>query len=107
MSLNSCAKCGKFFKKRRDILCSDCSEEEGNPYKKVREYVYNNRGATVFEVAAETGVSRNLVLKYFKDGVLSAFDDEDYDVDDTNDVEELKKPRKVKDAFGRRYREET
>lgn len=73
MKLINCPKCGRLLKDEGEgeILCSRCAVEEGDPYKLVREYIYNHQGATILEVSQATGVSERLILKYLKEGRLT------------------------------------
>ncbi|AKL93796.1 hypothetical protein CACET_c02800 [Clostridium aceticum] len=77
MNLINCPKCGRLIRDSGDgeVLCNRCAEAEGNPYKVIREYVYHHQGASVMEVAEATGVSKNLILKYVKEGRLSLLEE--------------------------------
>ncbi|MTI46786.1 hypothetical protein [Sporosalibacterium faouarense] len=68
MSLVNCKKCGKLFESEKDILCSKCSEELDNPYKKIRDYLYGRSNVNIIELSDATGVSKSLILKYIRDG---------------------------------------
>ncbi|SDJ91820.1 hypothetical protein [Natronincola ferrireducens] len=76
MELRNCAKCGKMIKYtgEGEVLCGKCITLEGDPYRRIREYVYNHQGATIQETSEATGVSSTLILKYLKEGRLSLMD---------------------------------
>ncbi|SES85513.1 hypothetical protein SAMN05660297_00735 [Natronincola peptidivorans] len=73
MKLMNCPRCGRLIKDEGDgeILCSKCALQQGDPYKKVRDYIYAHQGATIMDVATATGISETLILKYLKEGRLS------------------------------------
>lgn len=73
MSYHNCPGCGHLVTEQPEgeLLCKDCAKEQGDPYKRVRDYVYDHRGATVLETEEATGVSRSLILRYVKEGRIS------------------------------------
>lgn len=70
--LRNCAKCGRLFAYQGRNLCRRCLEEEENEYMVVRKYVRDHPGATVFEVAEETGVEEEKILQFLRDGRLQS-----------------------------------
>ncbi|RQD72052.1 MAG: flagellar protein [Tindallia sp. MSAO_Bac2] len=76
MNYHNCPSCGRLVmgQSEGELLCKRCAKEEGDPYKRVRDYVYDHRGATVLETEAATGVSRALILQYVKEGRISLMD---------------------------------
>lgn len=77
MNYHNCPSCGRLVmgQSEGELLCKRCAIEEGDPYKRVRDYVYDHRGATVLETEAATGVSRSLIMKYVKEGRISLMED--------------------------------
>ncbi|WP_353893751.1 hypothetical protein PRVXH_000512 [Proteinivorax hydrogeniformans] len=75
MKLGNCRKCGKIMYSNGYFMCSECKAEEYSSYKLVRDYVYDNKGATVLEVAEATGVDKSVILRYVKEERLSLLDD--------------------------------
>lgn len=73
MVLINCTICGKIFKSQFFTICEDCldKEEEINPYKKVKEYLEKHPGANALQVSEATGVSRNMIIKFINDDVIS------------------------------------
>ncbi len=69
MTLTSCEKCGrKFGSLSGETTCTKCSAENiESDFKKVRDYLYDNPGATVKIVAEGTGVAERVILKLLKD----------------------------------------
>lgn len=66
----NCKKCGKtytlnpFSSSRR---CPECDEEYENTYRIVRDYLYDNRGATAIQISEATGASIELIMEYVKE----------------------------------------
>jgi len=52
-------------------LCSKCTDSEKDLYQKVRDYVFDHRGATIPEVSEATGASRAVILRYLREDKLS------------------------------------
>lgn len=67
----NCDKCGRMFQTIADIkLCSRCRESDDDLFKVVREYVYDNPGATVPEVSEATEVTEKKILAFLREGRL-------------------------------------
>lgn len=67
----NCDKCGRVFQTIAGIkLCSRCRESDDDMFKVVREYIYDNPGATVPEVSEATEVSEKKILKFLREGRL-------------------------------------
>ncbi|HOB12457.1 MAG TPA: MerR family transcriptional regulator [Syntrophomonadaceae bacterium] len=71
--LRNCSICGRLFGYQQGrTVCSRCREQEEEQYMKVRRYVRDHPGATVFEVAEETGVDEELILQFLREGRLQS-----------------------------------
>lgn len=70
MNLRNCPECGRLFAYQGRNLCSQCQKVEEDQYTVVRKYVRDNPGATVFEVAEETGVAEERILTFLREGRL-------------------------------------
>jgi len=71
MSIRNCKRCGRVFPAvSSEKLCSRCRTTDDDDYKVVREYIYDNPGADVKEVAEETAVAEDKILKFLRDGKL-------------------------------------
>ena len=67
----NCEKCGRLFQSIADVkLCSRCRESDEDMFKVVREYVYDNPGATVVEVSQATNVPEKKILRFLREGKL-------------------------------------
>jgi flagellar operon protein (TIGR03826 family) len=73
MNLKNCPKCGKLFAKKANYkLCPVCRDSEENDFEKVKDYLWDNPKASIEEVHNETGVDRDLIIKFVRDGRLIA-----------------------------------
>lgn len=72
MTLKNCAKCGRMFAgESHQRFCSNCSENDEDQFKIVREYIYDNPNSTVKETAEATEVSEEKILKFLRQGKLT------------------------------------
>ncbi len=67
MDLRNCKKCGRVFAYNGSEICSRCLGDDEGDFKKVKEYLYDNPGATIVEVSEETGVSEKKILRYLRE----------------------------------------
>jgi flagellar operon protein (TIGR03826 family) len=65
--LRNCSRCGRLFGYAGRPICSYCVEEEEDEFKKVKEYLYDNPGSTVFEVADATNVEVEKIMRFLKE----------------------------------------
>ncbi|MCK9217302.1 MAG: MerR family transcriptional regulator [Firmicutes bacterium] len=65
--LRNCARCGKLFPYIGRPICNRCVEKEEEEFKIVKEYIYDNPGATVFEVADATEVSVDKIMRFLRE----------------------------------------
>ena len=75
MDLRNCSKCGRVFSYNGVPICSRCSNNDEEDFKKVKEFLYENPGATVRDVSEETGVSDKQIFKYLREGRIEIRDD--------------------------------
>ena len=66
----NCKRCGKIFKSSGTKLCSECKNDDYLTFGEVREYIYDNPGATIVEVATYTGINESMILRYLREGRL-------------------------------------
>lgn len=70
-SVRNCPECGKVFTYDGNRnLCPRCIDKEEKKYLMVRKYVKDNPGASINEVAEETEVEEELVLRFLREGRL-------------------------------------
>jgi len=65
--IRNCPRCGKIFTYLGRPICSKCLENEENEFKVVKEYVYDNPGATISEVAQETEVTVEKIMRFLRE----------------------------------------
>lgn len=71
MNVRNCRKCGKVYAYDGvNRLCPACRKEEEEEFKRVKEYIYDNPGATIQMVSEATGVDAKKILKYLREGKL-------------------------------------
>ncbi|MEW6243582.1 MAG: MerR family transcriptional regulator [Bacillota bacterium] len=68
--LKNCPICGKVYPDTGARACADCIREENKQYLIVSEYLRDNKGAKVSQVAEDTGVPEQQILKFLRDGRL-------------------------------------
>lgn len=72
-NLRNCVECGRLFAYIQGRpVCSRCMEQEEEKYLVVRRYIRDHPGATVFEVADETGIEEELILQFLREGRLQS-----------------------------------
>jgi len=70
MSIGSCPGCGRVFLDTGRGLCPSCIREEEEQFEKVSEYLRDHPGETVECVSERTGVPREKILKFIREGRL-------------------------------------
>ncbi len=70
--IKNCPECGRLFADVGNNVCNKCLEKEDSEFAIVRRYVRDNPGASIFEVAEETGISEEKILQFLKDGRLQS-----------------------------------
>lgn len=77
MTIKNCARCGRMFQSEGGAkLCARCLDNDEEDFKIVREYVYDNPGANIPEVAESTGVAEEKILKFLRQGKLTLKDEQ-------------------------------
>ena len=69
--ITECKNCRKLFQSLGSNICPACIEKMEKDFEKVKEYLYNNQGVNVVEIAKATEVPEKTVLYYLKEGRLS------------------------------------
>lgn len=69
-SIDTCTACGKLFPRLAIRLCSVCALVEENRFALVRDFLLENDGAAVGQIASETGVRAGEVRKFLEGGRL-------------------------------------
>jgi len=75
--VRNCRKCGKIFNYIGGApICPACREEEEKVFQKVKEYLYENPGASLTQVSIDLDVSVELIRRFLKDGRLEITNDD-------------------------------
>lgn len=69
-NIDTCTSCGKLFPRVSLRLCSQCGVVEEHRFQLVRGYVLEHDGASVGEIASETGVRAAEVRRFLERGRL-------------------------------------
>lgn len=73
MDLRNCSRCGKLFAYTGATrVCHVCRKTEEDDFKKVKDYLWDHPRATIEMVHEETGVERELIIKFIKEERLIA-----------------------------------
>ena len=68
MEVQTCSRCRKFFNYiGGERICPACKEEVEKEFQKVKEYIKDNRSATVMQVAKECEVSEKQIRQWVRE----------------------------------------
>jgi predicted transcriptional regulator len=65
-----------FGSENGQIYCSKCRGTDEEDFRKVRNYLYDNPGASVQEVSKETGVEEQTIIRFLKQERIEIVEDE-------------------------------
>lgn len=74
MNVRSCERCRRLFQYRGNSICPDCAQELDNLFNKVKNYLYDNPGASMEAVCEETGAERAQIVRWLREGRLVSDD---------------------------------
>ena len=75
--VRNCRKCGKLYNYIGGVpKCPQCKELEEEDFKRVKQYLYENPGASLTQVSTELEVSIELIRRFLKDGRLEITNEE-------------------------------
>lgn len=75
LDLRNCKSCGRAYQYDGVTLCTRCRKNSDEAYAKVKEYLYDNPGASVGEVSEATEVNEKTILKFLREGRLEIKDE--------------------------------
>lgn len=81
MELRNCSKCGRVFAYNGIDVCSRCISNDEDDFKRVKEYLYDNPGATVSEVSEATRVTEKQILRYLRENRIEIREENNYLLD--------------------------
>lgn len=73
--LRNCSRCGRLFGYSGRPICSYCIEEEEDEFKKVKEYLYDYPGSTVYDVSEATNVEVDKIMRFLREERLQVSSD--------------------------------
>lgn len=68
--VEACRSCGGLFAFLPRGVCADCQDLRERRYRTVREWLLDNRGASILQVAEATGVGEKLIGEFVREGRL-------------------------------------
>lgn len=69
--VRNCRRCNKIFNYLGGPpICFDCKQQDEENFKRVKEYLYDNPKASLFEVSKELEISVQQIRAYLKEGRL-------------------------------------
>lgn len=81
LDLRNCKSCGRAYQYDGVAQCTRCRKSSEEAYTKVKEYLYDNPGASVGEVSEATEVEEKQILKFLRDGRLEIKDGNNFFLD--------------------------
>lgn len=69
-AVERCRECGGLFAFLPRGICVGCLDAREAAFVRVRDWLYEHRGATVAELAEATGVDSSLIAEFIRDGRL-------------------------------------
>lgn len=68
MNVRNCRKCGKIFNYVIGaFICPECKDKQEEDFQRVKEYVRENRGATINQVADECDVDKSQIHQWLRE----------------------------------------
>ncbi len=75
--LKNCKRCGKLFNYvGGNAICNTCRHEEEAEFQRIKKYLMENPGASIYQVASELDIRIDKIKKYLRDGRLEIIGDE-------------------------------
>ena len=74
--LRNCKRCNKLFNYIGRPICPVCVDKDEVDFRRVKQYLYENQGATLSQVSLELDISVERIKSYLKEGRLEIVGDE-------------------------------
>lgn len=77
MNVKNCSTCGRIFNSVMDIKrCPECRKGDEVKFKMIREYLYDNPGASIEEVSEQLDIDRTKILHFLREGRIETVGDQ-------------------------------
>lgn len=75
--VRNCRRCGKIYNYIGGApICPACKQQDEDDFQRVKEYLYQNRGASVNQVSTDLDISVEKIKRYLKEGRLEITNDD-------------------------------
>ncbi len=75
--VRNCRRCGRVYSYIGGApICPDCKKQDEEDFQKVKEYLYQNRGASINQVSVDVDISVEKIKRYLKEGRLEIIGDD-------------------------------
>lgn len=69
--IRNCKKCGKIYNYIGGaMMCPVCKDKEEEDFKRVKNYLYDNPGASITQVSSDLDISIEMIKRFLKAGRL-------------------------------------
>lgn len=68
MSIRNCRRCGMMFESMGQNICSQCYEKDEADFKRVKDFLDDNRGSTIMEISKACEISTEKIKTYMREG---------------------------------------
>jgi hypothetical protein len=77
--LKNCINCHtSFVSVTESKICLKCLKEDDIIFKKIKDFLYDNPGATMLEVSSTFDISTKKIIKFLRDGRLEIIGDSNF-----------------------------
>lgn len=77
VSRGICEICERFFEKRtkEQFLCDECHEKSKKEFEIVKEYLFENKGASIMDVFIHTKIPVKTIKRFIKEEKIEVIED--------------------------------
>lgn len=70
MNVKNCVRCGKIFNYMGKALCPKCIDDDERDFLTVKQYLWDNPGASIADISEATEVDEKKIIIYLREGRL-------------------------------------
>lgn len=76
MERGICRICQRFFEKtyKNQELCDECYKKDRAEYEIVKDYIFQNKCATIMDIYYDTDVAIKTIKRYIQEGKIDIID---------------------------------